>query len=259
MHIWHIHHLHMHVTIGVGDYDLAMSKHAFFFLWREWAEWYYYLNQCRKIQCREANCPLFWRKVMVLLSIYIHTVNVQFEEKRGEGVAQSEWVAQLRLEQKAAKVCFDMQTKIFWQKGRGLYMNANSCIFELLIMEWPVVTTITFSTIMELCIFKILINSYLTQWWSIIFPLQISKDTDNALRATHNSLRNKTQEVLQMPHIMNLAFSKQSVLNNVACLSNLGLSGTEHIACFCLHKQYICVYSVKNYSIRVYKMSLVRR
>lgn len=73
-------------------------------------------------------------------------------------------MAQLRLEQKAAKVCFDMQTKIFWQKGRGLYMNANSCIFELLIMEWPVVTTITFSTIMELCIFKILINSYLTQW-----------------------------------------------------------------------------------------------
>lgn len=25
----------MHVTIGVGDYDLAMSKHAFFFFYGE--------------------------------------------------------------------------------------------------------------------------------------------------------------------------------------------------------------------------------
>lgn len=31
MHIWHMHHHHMHVAIGVEDYDLAMSKHVFFF------------------------------------------------------------------------------------------------------------------------------------------------------------------------------------------------------------------------------------
>jgi len=57
-----------------------------------------------------------------------------------------------------------MQTYIFWQKGNSLHMNASSCIFELLFMEWPVVTTIILSTFTELNILKTLINSYLARW-----------------------------------------------------------------------------------------------
>ena len=41
-------------------------------------------------QCKEADWPMPWRKVMLLILIYIHTVTFSLKEKAVKGLAQSE-------------------------------------------------------------------------------------------------------------------------------------------------------------------------
>lgn len=80
----------MHVAKGVEDSDLAMSKDMVFYTLSE-KNGVISLVTAEKYSAKKQTMP--WRKVMVLLHIYTHTIMLNLKEKkRPRGLLKvSEW------------------------------------------------------------------------------------------------------------------------------------------------------------------------